>query len=124
MASDRNNPQPCSEEDKKKYPKGQMPAPPDSVVTAKPDAGTTATDDDGLDALRITARHPCTQVEGRDEEDTRNGRPSDRGVDVGRKVEALGGERGTRQKRQQHRRFEPEHVLRCDGADDRFAATR
>jgi len=48
---DRNNPQPCSEEDKKKYPKGQMPAKPDAVVTAKPDAGTDSTEDDDIDAL-------------------------------------------------------------------------
>ncbi len=49
---DRNNPQPCSDEDKKKYPKGQMPetAPqPDTVVDAGPP--TTNPDDDDLDSI-------------------------------------------------------------------------
>jgi C4-dicarboxylate transporter, DctM subunit len=47
---DRNNPQPCSEEDKKKYPKGQMPQTADSVKPAE-DAGPPTTDDDDIDAL-------------------------------------------------------------------------
>ena len=48
---DRNNPQPCSEDDKKKYPNGQMPVPEDAVPTETPDAGEATTDDDDLDAL-------------------------------------------------------------------------
>lgn len=47
---DRNNPQPCSEEDKKNFPKGQMPDPASFVK----DAGAPpppATDEDNLDAI-------------------------------------------------------------------------
>lgn len=50
---DRNNPQPCSEEDKKKYPKGQMPAVEEPSV-AVVDAGAKepgGEDDDDLAAL-------------------------------------------------------------------------
>lgn len=49
---DRNNPQPCSEEDKKKFPKGQMPESTQPVVEA--DAGKTPSggdDDEDLSAL-------------------------------------------------------------------------
>lgn len=46
---DRNNPQPCSEEDKKKYPKGQMPQP--EIVDEPVDAGTTEDDDEDLSDL-------------------------------------------------------------------------
>jgi tripartite ATP-independent transporter DctM subunit len=48
---DRNNPKPCSEEDKKKYPNGQMPEP----ATPDKDAGTgaepTGEDEEDLDAI-------------------------------------------------------------------------
>lgn len=47
---DRNNPQPCSEADKKKYPKGQMPQPAETVVEVK-DAGAEPDDDDDLSNL-------------------------------------------------------------------------
>ncbi len=47
---DRNNPQPCSEEDKKKYPKGQMPV--TETPTEQPEAGApTGDDDDDIDSL-------------------------------------------------------------------------
>ncbi|MBX3226113.1 MAG: TRAP transporter large permease [Labilithrix sp.] len=49
---DRNNPQPCSEEDKKKYPKGQMPV--DETPQEVLDAGAPppdTTDEDDLEAL-------------------------------------------------------------------------
>jgi hypothetical protein len=46
---DRNNPQPCSEEDKKKYPKGQMPQPAATIEVPK-DAGP-ADDDDDLSSI-------------------------------------------------------------------------
>lgn len=48
---DRNNPQPCSDEDKKKFPKGQMP---ESTEPAEvPDAGASepSTGDEDLDAI-------------------------------------------------------------------------
>jgi C4-dicarboxylate transporter, DctM subunit len=47
---DRNNPKPCSDEDKKKYPKGQMPDPAPTVVIEVKDAGPPS-DDDDLDAI-------------------------------------------------------------------------
>lgn len=47
---DRNNPQPCSAEDKKKYPNGQMPAPAVTDTPVAKDAGPPGEDDD-LDAL-------------------------------------------------------------------------
>lgn len=47
---DRNNPQPCSAEDKKKYPNGQMPAPAVTDTPVAKDAGPPS-DDDDLDAL-------------------------------------------------------------------------
>lgn len=50
---DRNNPQPCSEEDKKKYPNGQLPAPAPTETPEVADAGAPAPsgDDDDLDAI-------------------------------------------------------------------------
>jgi C4-dicarboxylate transporter, DctM subunit len=47
---DPSNPLPCSDEDKKKYPKGQMPEP---ATTAAPvvDAGPSTTEDEDLEAL-------------------------------------------------------------------------
>jgi C4-dicarboxylate transporter DctM subunit len=49
---DRNNPKPCSDEDKKKYPNGQMPevVTPDEPKDAGP-APTPSGDDDDLDAI-------------------------------------------------------------------------
>ncbi|MFO0742598.1 MAG: TRAP transporter large permease [Labilithrix sp.] len=46
---DRNNPQPCSEEDKKKFPKGQMP--PSTEPVEVKDAGPPSTGDEDLDAI-------------------------------------------------------------------------
>jgi tripartite ATP-independent transporter DctM subunit len=50
---DRNNPQPCTEEDKKKYPNGQMPAPVEPDTTTAKDAGAPSAsgEDDDLEAL-------------------------------------------------------------------------
>ena len=51
MQADPSNPLPCSEADKKKYPKGQMP---ETAATAAPviDAGApTTTEDEDLEAL-------------------------------------------------------------------------
>jgi len=49
---DRNNPQPCSEEDKKKYPKGQMPEPATTAETTK-DAGPTPGNEDEEDLAAL-----------------------------------------------------------------------
>lgn len=54
VQQDPSNPLPCSEEDKKKYPNGQMPEPPAVEDTSTKDAGATPTptgDDDDLDSL-------------------------------------------------------------------------
>jgi hypothetical protein len=50
VQADPSNPLPCSDEDKKKFPKGQMPEP---VTTAAPvvDAGPEPTEDEELEAL-------------------------------------------------------------------------
>lgn len=50
---DRNNPKPCTEEDKKKYPNGQMPevAVPDEAQDAGAPPAPGAEDEDDLDAL-------------------------------------------------------------------------
>jgi len=50
VQQDPSNPLPCSEEDKKKYPNGQMPEPATTAVVAV-DAGAPSTDEDDLDAL-------------------------------------------------------------------------
>ena len=53
---DRNNPQPCSDEDKKAFPDGKMPQP--TIIDVKPvDAGVpVGEDDDDLDAIRGGAK--------------------------------------------------------------------
>jgi C4-dicarboxylate transporter DctM subunit len=43
---DRNNPQPCTEEEKQKYPNGQMPQPAVTAVVEVKDAGPPSDDDD------------------------------------------------------------------------------
>jgi hypothetical protein len=48
---DRNNPQPCSEEDKKKFPKGQMPETAQPVVEADAGKPPSGDDDEDLSAL-------------------------------------------------------------------------
>jgi C4-dicarboxylate transporter, DctM subunit len=48
---DRSNPLPCSEEDKKAFPGGQMPTPADEPKAAPADAGASGDDDDDLAAL-------------------------------------------------------------------------
>lgn len=51
VQNDPSNPLPCSEEDKKKYPKGQMPEPA-TVTPTTPDAGSeTTSEEDELDAI-------------------------------------------------------------------------
>jgi tripartite ATP-independent transporter DctM subunit len=48
---DRNNPQPCSEEDKKKFPKGQMPESAEPTETKDAGAEPPSTGDEDLDAI-------------------------------------------------------------------------
>ena len=49
---DRNNPQPCTEEERQKFPKGQMPEPEGSPAEPEGDTGAEPTgDEDDLDAL-------------------------------------------------------------------------
>lgn len=67
---DRNNPKPCSEEDKRKYPNGQMPEP----ATPDKDAGTgaepTGEDEDDLDAIiKGTGGEPGAKAPGQESED-------------------------------------------------------
>jgi hypothetical protein len=64
---DRNNPQPCTEEDKKKYPKGQMPQPAATVEEPK-DAGPQADDDDDLSAI-IKGKEAGAAKKGGDDDD-------------------------------------------------------
>jgi hypothetical protein len=48
---DRNNPQPCSEEDKKNFPKGQMPETAEPAETQDAGAAEPSTGDEDLDAI-------------------------------------------------------------------------
>lgn len=68
---DRNNPQPCSAEDKKKYPNGQMPAPAVTDTPVAKDAGPPS-DDDDLDALikgKPSSAKPDAGAPGTESED-------------------------------------------------------
>ena len=56
---DRNNPQPCSDEDKKKFPKGQMPDTGNEPVEVKDAGAVDTTDDEDLEAL-IKGNAPST----------------------------------------------------------------
>ena len=50
VQADPSNPLPCSDEDKKKFPKGQMPAPATTALVVE-DAGAPTSEDDDLEAL-------------------------------------------------------------------------
>ena len=72
MQNDPSNPLPCSEADKKKYPKGQMPEPAASTTLAA-DAGTSATtEDEDLEALikgKEAGAAPKTPAIGQESDD-------------------------------------------------------
>ena len=66
---DRNNPKPCSDEDRKKYPNGQMPEA-DVADDAKDAAPPPTTDDDDLDAIiKGNAPEPTTKPVGTESDD-------------------------------------------------------
>lgn len=81
---DRNNPQPCSDEDKKKFPKGQMP--PSTAPAEVEDAGPPSTGDEDLDAIikgKAPADKPAPTPGNESEEDLealiKGGPPKDAG---------------------------------------------
>lgn len=51
VQQDTSNPLPCSEEDKKKYPQGQMPEPATTALVVAADAGPSESEEDDIDAL-------------------------------------------------------------------------
>jgi tripartite ATP-independent transporter DctM subunit len=96
---DRNNPKPCTEEDKKAYPNGQMPEPAEVVVDAgaKPSAG--GGEDEDLDALikggvpsDAGAKPPGTESEDDILALIKGTGEADAGADAGKKPKAKAGQ--------------------------------